>query len=61
MKSIIVSVSPEGEVEIKSVGFKGQACLLATKAIEKALGTSKKDIKAPEFFQSNQQTQKASQ
>lgn len=56
MKQIEVVVSPEGEVVINAVGFKGQGCEQATKALEQAMGTSGKRTKKPEWTQ--QSTQK---
>lgn len=49
MKSIEVTVSPEGEVVISAVGFKGKACERATEALEKALGLPGKRTKKPEW------------
>lgn len=60
MKSIVVEVSPEGEVKIEAVGYKGQSCSLATKALEKALGLSGKSTKKPEWHQSEVAAQKVS-
>lgn len=58
MKSIVVTISPEGEVVIESVGYKGSACSLATKALEKALGISSKDTKKKEYHESDQALQR---
>jgi hypothetical protein len=49
MKTVIVEVTPEGEVKVEAVGFKGQGCEKATKAIEEAMGISGKRIKKPEY------------
>lgn len=49
MKSIEVTVSPEGEVKIEAVGFRGGSCTLATKALEQAMGLSGKSTKKPEY------------
>lgn len=60
MKQVIVTVSPdEGEVKIEAVGFVGSSCAKATEAIEKALGKVKSSARKPEFFQANQNQQKA--
>jgi hypothetical protein len=58
MKQIIVTVTPEGEVQIEAVGFKGNACESATKAIEQALGVKKGFKKKPEYYASNTTTQR---
>jgi len=58
-KQIIVSVSPDGEVSIEAVGYKGQACRKATEALEHALGQVKTYKPKPEMYQANAQQQKA--
>jgi hypothetical protein len=58
-KHIAITVSPEGEVSIEAVGFKGNACEKATAALEKAMGAIKTRTKKPEFFQKHNQEQKA--
>ena len=50
MKTIIVEISPLGEVQIEALGFKGTACEKATQALEKALGIPVKKIKRPEYY-----------
>lgn len=49
MKSIIVSVTPTGEVTVEADGFKGKGCEAATKAIQEALGKTKTDVKKKEY------------
>src|SRR5262249_3213824 len=54
MKQIIVEITPEGEVQIDAIGFKGTACEKATAEIEKALGLPATRKKKPEYHaQSN--------
>ena len=48
-KEIIITVKPEGEIEIEAVGFKGNACEKATKAIEDAIGQVKGRKRKPEY------------
>jgi hypothetical protein len=48
-KQIIVTVNQSGEIEIEAVGFKGNACEKATKALEDALGVAGKRKKKPEY------------
>ncbi len=38
MRSVEVTIKPDGSIEIEAVGFKGGACEKATEAVEKALG-----------------------
>ena len=57
MKQIIIEVSPTGELKIEAVGFKGNACEKATKALEEALGTAGSRTKKPDWYQTNVNTQ----
>jgi hypothetical protein len=38
MRTIEVTVSPEGDVMVEANGFKGKGCTKVTEALEKALG-----------------------
>lgn len=58
-KQVIIQVSPDGEVKIDAVGFKGNACEKATAALIKAMGQVTKSAKKPEFFAQQTQEQKA--
>lgn len=58
MKTIIVNVDSEGQVEIEAVGYKGQSCSKATAALEKALGLAKTSKKKPEYYQTETTTQR---
>jgi hypothetical protein len=60
MKQIEVIVSPDGEVTIDVVGFKGQGCEKATKALEEAMGITGKRNRKPEYHAHEAATQKAS-
>lgn len=57
MKEVIVTVEADGTVKIEAVGFQGQACEKATRAIEQALGKVKAKTYKPEFRQINIQSQ----
>lgn len=59
-KRIIVTVTQDGQTVIEAVGFKGKSCTKATEALERALGTVKKRRPKPEFYQTNENQQKAS-
>ena len=37
-KEMLVTVRPDGSVQIEAVGFTGRECLKATKALEESLG-----------------------
>ena len=49
--SIEVIVSPNGEIKIDAVGFKGADCEKATRFLEKALGVVDHRAKKPEYHQ----------
>lgn len=59
MKQITIQVSTEGEITIEAVGYRGASCEQATRALEKALGVPGKRTRKPDFFQGNNQQQKA--
>lgn len=50
-KEIRMQVSPEGEITITTVGFKGAECLKATAELEKALGKKTSDQPTAEMKQ----------
>lgn len=58
MKKIEVIISPEGEVTIEAIGYKGSACERATAELEKALGTTTERKKKPEYHSHASATQK---
>jgi len=51
MKTITITISPEGETTIETKGFVGTACKDATAALEKALGMKTKDAPTKEATQ----------
>jgi len=51
MKTITITISPEGETTIETKGFTGTACKDATAALEKALGIKTKDAPTKESTQ----------
>lgn len=51
-QQVIVDVSPEGDVKVEAKGVVGSGCQKLTEAIERAIGTTTKDQKKPEFHQS---------
>ena len=58
-KQVIIQVSPDGEVKIDAVGFKGNACTKATAALIKAMGQVTSNTPKPEMYQQQTQEQKA--
>ena len=59
MKTIKAVITPQGEVQIETTGFKGAACEQATADLEKALGTTASKKKKPEYYAGNTAQQKA--
>lgn len=51
MKEIIVTIKPDGSIQVEAVGYKGESCKDATKAIEKALGIVSKETLKPEYYE----------
>jgi len=50
-KRIEITVSPEGAVSVKTVGFAGRSCRDATRDLERALGVAGRETLQPEYFQ----------
>lgn len=48
---IEVTVSPNGEVTVRTQGYVGNTCQDASRFLEQALGTTTAERKTPEFFQ----------
>jgi hypothetical protein len=57
-RTIEIIVSPNGEIQIDAVGFKGPDCEQATKFLEEALGVVGKTVKKSEY---NQRTVRTNQ
>ena len=52
-KTIEITVSASGEIQIDAVGFKGADCDRATKFLEEALGQVSGKERKPEYLQAN--------
>ncbi len=62
MPQVIIDITPDGETTVEARGFQGVQCKDATSALERALGTTTKDVKKPEYRQAKITTSnKASQ
>jgi hypothetical protein len=55
-KTIVIIVSPMGDISIDAVGFKGPDCEQATKFLEEALGVVGKKVIKPEYHQHGSRT-----
>lgn len=60
MKEIILTVDMDGKSKIETKGFKGKACLKASKFLEEALGTGTDNQFKPEYYEFDRQTMKSS-
>lgn len=57
-RTIEITVSPNGDIQIEGIGFQGADCEKATKYLEEALGVVASRTKKPEYHQrSKQRTQ----
>ena len=56
-RSIEVIVSPQGDITIDAVGFKGADCTKLTQFLLKTLGVVKNTQKKPEYHQRGQTSQ----
>ena len=55
MKTITVTVDPEGSVVVETKGFRGALCKKATELLEAALGKVRSEKKTPEWYQGQDQ------
>jgi hypothetical protein len=53
-KTIEIIVSPQGDISIDAVGFKGADCERATRFLEEALGVVSNRAKKPQYHQSRE-------
>ena len=51
IKTIEITVSPEGATSIKTSGFTGGSCKDATRELERALGVAGRESLLPDYFQ----------
>ena len=49
--TIVVTISPRGEVTVAVEGVAGPACQEMTRPLEQTLGTTAEDRRTPEYFQ----------
>lgn len=54
IKTIEITVTPEGATSIKTSGFTGSSCRDATRDLERALGLAGKESLLPEYFVHNE-------
>ena len=61
IKTIEITVSPEGATSIKTSGFTGGSCRDATRDIERALGVAGRESLLPEFHAQAQSSEQLRQ
>ncbi len=49
-RTIEITVSPQGDISIKTAGFAGGACRDATRDLKRALGVAGREHLLPEFY-----------
>lgn len=59
MAQVTITVSPEGEVEVKAAGVAGTSCKALTAAIEKSIGKTTGDKPTSEMHAKTAQVAKA--
>jgi len=57
MKKIIVKVTKEGKVTVKTEGFSGSSCMEGSKFIEEALGSTSSMEHTNEYYQESEMTE----
>jgi predicted RNA-binding protein YlqC (UPF0109 family) len=50
VKTIEITISADGKVEVETKGYSGQACLVATDDVERALGKQGRTVVTPEAW-----------
>lgn len=51
MPEVIVTIDPQGNVQVEAASISGSGCEQLTAAIEQAIGRTTEDVKKPEFLQ----------
>ena len=51
MEEIFITINPDGNVTIRTKGFKGKSCLKATEALEEALGKVSERKLTSEYYE----------
>jgi hypothetical protein len=54
---IEVTISPQGETTVKTLGYTGPACAQASRFLEQALGETIRDQRSAEYYQEAPATQ----
>jgi len=54
MKKLIVKIADDGQTTIEAEGFKGSACLEASKRYIEGLGRESSSQKKPEFYEQSE-------
>ena len=52
MKTIEITIAPNGQIQIETKGFTGSECRDASRLLEQALGQQASEVLKAEFYQS---------
>jgi hypothetical protein len=55
MKEIVVDISPEGDVQVQTIGFKGKSCLEESQFLKDLLGSETSRYLTPVYFQEDKE------
>ena len=58
MKEIVIDVSPGGEIQIETRGFKGKSCVSEAQFLKDLLGKETAKTLTPAYWQENETTVK---
>ncbi len=61
MKTIEITVDPQGQAKVETKGFAGSECREASRFVEQALGTRTAEALTAEFYQGQQAGQETRQ
>ena len=61
MKTIEITIAPNGESKVETQGFSGSECREASRFLEAALGTKRSETLTSEFYGNQSQTENQTQ
>ncbi|WP_430454375.1 DUF2997 domain-containing protein [Rhodopirellula europaea] len=57
MKTITITIAPDGESKVETQGFAGSECREASRLLESAIGTKRSETLTSEFYGAQSQIQ----
>ena len=61
MKSIEITVAPDGKTKVETKGFSGNSCQVASRFLETALGARTSEVLTNEFYAQSSQNENQTQ